>query len=153
MQETEQSYKELYSALDETKDARRIRREALTLVDRKLDEEQNRQLDELPSEELIEEVMQSLPKDKSPGYDGVIVEELKAGWGYMRGDCFKMVWQGRRKGPENSRCYIRRELHALHQIYADDTGINITMCEEQFGRLRQVVQDFEEMSRAKRNST
>ncbi|KAL3699898.1 hypothetical protein R1sor_017920 [Riccia sorocarpa] len=81
------SYKALYSAEDETEDTRRKRREVLTLVDRKLDEEQNRQLDELPSEELIEDVVQSLPKGKSPGHDGVIVEVLKAGWGYMNGDC------------------------------------------------------------------
>ncbi|KAL3701463.1 hypothetical protein R1sor_019485 [Riccia sorocarpa] len=39
----------------------------------------------------------------------------------------------------------------LHQIYADDIGINLTLCEEQFSRLKQVIQDFEELSGAKLN--
>ncbi|KAL3684967.1 hypothetical protein R1sor_002989 [Riccia sorocarpa] len=39
----------------------------------------------------------------------------------------------------------------LHQIYADDTGVNTTMAESQFNRLREVIADFEEISGAKLN--
>ncbi|KAL3698037.1 hypothetical protein R1sor_012113 [Riccia sorocarpa] len=41
----------------------------------------------------------------------------------------------------------------LHQIYADDTGVNITMAETQFNRLREVIGDYEEVSGAKLNLT
>ncbi|KAL3697595.1 hypothetical protein R1sor_011671 [Riccia sorocarpa] len=39
----------------------------------------------------------------------------------------------------------------LHQIYADDTGVNLTMAEGQFNRLREIIQVFEEISGAKLN--
>ncbi|KAL3692702.1 hypothetical protein R1sor_006353 [Riccia sorocarpa] len=39
----------------------------------------------------------------------------------------------------------------LHQLYADDTGINIATDEQQFGRLQEVIQQFERCSGAKLN--
>ncbi|KAL3691489.1 hypothetical protein R1sor_005140 [Riccia sorocarpa] len=39
----------------------------------------------------------------------------------------------------------------LHQLYADDTGINMTMEESQFSRLQQVIQTFEQISGARLN--
>ncbi|KAL3695930.1 hypothetical protein R1sor_010006 [Riccia sorocarpa] len=39
----------------------------------------------------------------------------------------------------------------LHQIYADDTGVNLTMKEDHFNRLKEVIQIFEEIFGAKLN--
>ncbi|KAL3695701.1 hypothetical protein R1sor_009777 [Riccia sorocarpa] len=39
----------------------------------------------------------------------------------------------------------------LHQIYADDTGVNLTMEEVQFSRLTEVIQVYERISGAKLN--
>ncbi|KAL3692001.1 hypothetical protein R1sor_005652 [Riccia sorocarpa] len=39
----------------------------------------------------------------------------------------------------------------LHQIYADDTGVNLTMDEAQFDRLKHIIQVYESISGAKLN--
>ncbi|KAL2613089.1 hypothetical protein R1flu_024781 [Riccia fluitans] len=39
----------------------------------------------------------------------------------------------------------------MHQLFADDTGISITASEEQFQRLKEVIGDYEEASRARLN--
>ncbi|KAL3679416.1 hypothetical protein R1sor_022372 [Riccia sorocarpa] len=39
----------------------------------------------------------------------------------------------------------------MHQIYADDTGVNLTMQENQFTRLKEIIQTFEGISGAKLN--
>ncbi|KAL3680641.1 hypothetical protein R1sor_023597 [Riccia sorocarpa] len=157
-------------------------------------------LDEIPSEELINEVVGSLPKDKSAGFDGVITEFLRAEWEFMHHDCYKMcLWdtlkalgmdeinniriqrlvmggkaQAHINGAVTGRFEVQRGLRQgcplapfaitthplmrllkekeaaerimgvaygwektlLRQIYADDTGINLTMCKEQFTQLR-----------------
>ncbi|KAL3697876.1 hypothetical protein R1sor_011952 [Riccia sorocarpa] len=75
-----------------------------------LTEAQNESLDEIPSEVLIEEVVQSLSKDKSQGVDGVIAEMLRAGWDFMKIDCYKMVTQVWRMGrilPKDNRGVIK----------------------------------------------
>ncbi|KAL3687410.1 hypothetical protein R1sor_013719 [Riccia sorocarpa] len=41
----------------------------------------------------------------------------------------------------------------LHQIYADDTGVNLTIQEAHFNKLKEVIQTFEEISGAKSNLT
>ncbi|KAL3675581.1 hypothetical protein R1sor_025529 [Riccia sorocarpa] len=93
-----------------TAEVYRKRAEVLVLVDRKLTVEQNRKLSERPSEQLIEEVVRSLPKEKSPGYDGVVAEILVAGWEFMKHDCFKMVghvWRMQRLLQRDSRGIIK----------------------------------------------
>ncbi|KAL2629393.1 hypothetical protein R1flu_014079 [Riccia fluitans] len=54
-------------------------REVLQLIDRHLTEEQNHQLEELPSNKLKEDIVRSLPSDKAPGLDRVTAEILVAG--------------------------------------------------------------------------
>ncbi|KAL3675865.1 hypothetical protein R1sor_025813 [Riccia sorocarpa] len=39
----------------------------------------------------------------------------------------------------------------LHQLFADDTGISITMEEQQFARLQEVIRDYEQASGARLN--
>ncbi|KAL3689287.1 hypothetical protein R1sor_015596 [Riccia sorocarpa] len=93
-----ESYSTLYAEEEDTAEIRQKRETTLELIDRRLTAEQKSSLDEEPSEELIEEVVRSLPKDKSPGCDGVIAEVLLAGWEFMCQDCYKMVRQVWRLG-------------------------------------------------------
>ncbi|KAL3701794.1 hypothetical protein R1sor_019816 [Riccia sorocarpa] len=87
------AYRALYTAEQELEEVIHMRADALQLIDKTLSQDQNRQLGEIPSEELIEDIVKSLPKDKSPGIDGVTAELLVAGWSFMRTDCFAMVWR------------------------------------------------------------
>ncbi|KAL3696204.1 hypothetical protein R1sor_010280 [Riccia sorocarpa] len=75
----EETYGELYTAEVESPAATERRREVLQLVDKKSTDAHNMNLDGTPSEELIEEIVQSLPQEKSPGFDGVTVE-CSLGW-------------------------------------------------------------------------
>ncbi|KAL3678443.1 hypothetical protein R1sor_021399 [Riccia sorocarpa] len=98
MEVIEDSYRNLYAAEEDMVEAQRKQEHALELIDKRFTEEHNRKLDKMPSEELIEEVVRSMPKDKLLGFDGVIVEVLRAGWEYMKQDCFNMVRQVWRLG-------------------------------------------------------
>ncbi|KAL3692054.1 hypothetical protein R1sor_005705 [Riccia sorocarpa] len=75
----EETYGELYTAEEESSEIRSQRREILQLVDKRLTQNQNRKLEEAHSEELIEEIVKSLPQEKSLGFDGVTAEVLVAG--------------------------------------------------------------------------
>ncbi|KAL3696088.1 hypothetical protein R1sor_010164 [Riccia sorocarpa] len=143
----EETYTELYTADLDTVQAETGRREALQLIDKKLTVEQNTKLGASPSEECIEEIRRSVPKDKAPGIDGVTAEVLVAGWSFMKNDCIAMEEKtGRIKGVNYGG-----ETTLLHQIYADDTEINITMDETQFDQLTSVLQMYKDMSGAKLN--
>ncbi|KAL3695955.1 hypothetical protein R1sor_010031 [Riccia sorocarpa] len=91
LQLIEDTYNELYTAEPENVQTSEKRREVLQKIDRRLTLEQNITLGEVPSEEYIEEIVRELPKDKSPGFDGVTAEVLVAGWDFMGPDCFNMV--------------------------------------------------------------
>ncbi|KAL3682664.1 hypothetical protein R1sor_000686 [Riccia sorocarpa] len=91
LQLIEATYGGLYSAEMEGTEVREQRREILQLVDKTLTREQNRTLAELPSNDFIQEIVRSLPHEKSPGFDGVTVEVLLAGWEFMSNDCYHMV--------------------------------------------------------------
>ncbi|KAL3689026.1 hypothetical protein R1sor_015335 [Riccia sorocarpa] len=238
LQLIEDTYGNLYTAEEEGSEALEKRREILQLVDKRLTAAQNRKLEDTPTEEPIEEIVKTLPQEKSPGFDGVTSEVLVEGWDFMRGDCFKMVrkimfvkldfqkaydkvshsylWDtlsalgmsadnvrriqglvtgGAAQVHVNGRftrrfevtrgvrqgCPVAPLLFAmvtqplmrllreeeargklmgvnyggqttlLHQIYADDTGVNLTMEESQFNRLKATIQVFEEISGARLN--
>ncbi|KAL3675010.1 hypothetical protein R1sor_024958 [Riccia sorocarpa] len=82
---------ELYRVEPENRETKVLRRQVLQLVDKKLTDQQNRKLEEQPLAELIEDIVRSLPKEKSPGLDRVTAELLVASWGSMREDCFRML--------------------------------------------------------------
>ncbi|KAL3701396.1 hypothetical protein R1sor_019418 [Riccia sorocarpa] len=85
------NYSRLYNYEQEESSVIGKREEALSLIDGRLTEEQNEILRVIPDEEVIERTVRSLPKDKSPGLDGVVVEILILGWHFMKDDCVKMV--------------------------------------------------------------
>ncbi|KAL3681464.1 hypothetical protein R1sor_024420 [Riccia sorocarpa] len=217
LQLIEDTYGNLYTAEEEGSEALEKRREILQLVDKRLTAAQNRKLEDTPTEELIEEIVKTLPHEKSPGFDGVTSEVLVEGWDFMRGDCFKMVRKDTLSALGMSADNVRRiqglvtggaaQVHVngrftrrfevtrgvrqgcpvapllfamvtqplmrllreeeargrlmgvnyggqttlLHQIYADDTGVNLTMEESQFNRLKATIQVFEEISGARLN--
>ncbi|KAL3691307.1 hypothetical protein R1sor_004958 [Riccia sorocarpa] len=92
----EGTYKALYTANPEEAGIQRLREESLALIDRKFSVEQNGKLKELPSDELIEDVVRSLPGDKTSGIDGVTAEVLVAGWSFMKQDCINRIqWNWR----------------------------------------------------------
>ncbi|KAL3687077.1 hypothetical protein R1sor_013386 [Riccia sorocarpa] len=78
LEHVEDTYKELYTAEPEREEFNRKREEAMTLIDKKLTLAQNVALGEMPTDELIEEVVQSLPSDRAPGLDGVTAKILVA---------------------------------------------------------------------------
>ncbi|KAL3679689.1 hypothetical protein R1sor_022645 [Riccia sorocarpa] len=84
-------YEELYAAEVESEEMVENRRTVVRRINRRLTAAQNQLLEELPSEELITKIVMEMPKEKSPGIDGVMVEILRLGWEFMREDCFMMV--------------------------------------------------------------
>ncbi|CAM6086928.1 unnamed protein product [Calypogeia fissa] len=66
------------------------RREVLDLVSRFLTDEENARLIRVPDKDEIQTIVDNLPKDKSPGLDGVTVELLRACWGIV-GDLLVQV--------------------------------------------------------------
>ncbi|KAL3687098.1 hypothetical protein R1sor_013407 [Riccia sorocarpa] len=76
LQLIEETYGELYTADEEGPQAVQQGDEVLQLVDKRLTGDQNRQLEETPEEELIEEIVRTLPQEKSLGFDGVTAEVL-----------------------------------------------------------------------------
>ncbi|KAL3685574.1 hypothetical protein R1sor_003596 [Riccia sorocarpa] len=84
-------YEELYAAEVESEEMVENRRTVVVRINRRLTAAQNQLLEELPSEELITKIVMEMPKEKSPGIDGVMVEILRLGWEFMREDCFLMV--------------------------------------------------------------
>ncbi|KAL3680200.1 hypothetical protein R1sor_023156 [Riccia sorocarpa] len=67
-------YRDLYAAEEESEEDRQLRKDVLLLTDNKLSPHQNERLRESPEDKFIEEIIHSLPKDKSPGLDGVVAE-------------------------------------------------------------------------------
>ncbi|KAL3680548.1 hypothetical protein R1sor_023504 [Riccia sorocarpa] len=85
------AFSELYQAEEEDTLILAERREMLQLIDKRLTHQQNRAFRELPSTELIEEVIRSLPTEKAPGLDGVTAEVLVECWEFLHADCYAMV--------------------------------------------------------------
>ncbi|KAL3701989.1 hypothetical protein R1sor_020011 [Riccia sorocarpa] len=75
----------------ETERIEENRRRVLLLMDKKMTTEQNGMLREMPDVTLIEHTVRKLPKDKTPGLDGVVTEILMLRWHFMRDDCVAMV--------------------------------------------------------------
>ncbi|KAL3686887.1 hypothetical protein R1sor_013196 [Riccia sorocarpa] len=110
IQEVEQMYATLYAGVPEIEGAELKRHEVLQMVDRRLSIEQNEKIKEVPSEELIEETVRSLPAEKASGIDGVVVEILTRGWQFMKTDCFLMVrkmWASKKLLTKDNRGLIK----------------------------------------------
>ncbi|KAL3688477.1 hypothetical protein R1sor_014786 [Riccia sorocarpa] len=108
----EETYGELYSAEDEGPGTVERRRAVLQMIDKRFSEEQNRHLEENPTDEFIEEIVRSLPRDKAPGFDSVTIEVLVAGWDFMRLDCLAMVrrvWRSSRLLSKDNRDIIDQQ--------------------------------------------
>ncbi|KAL3699858.1 hypothetical protein R1sor_017880 [Riccia sorocarpa] len=64
----------------------------------------------MPNEEFITKIVMDMPKEKSPGIDGVMVEILRIGWEFMKEDCVLMVqcfWDKRKLVGKDSRGVIK----------------------------------------------
>ncbi|KAL3693205.1 hypothetical protein R1sor_006856 [Riccia sorocarpa] len=84
-------YQELYTVERETEEILEKRREVVWRIDRRLTLGDNRKLEEVPSEDFITRIVMDMPKEISPGLDGVMVEILRVGWEFMKEDCLRMV--------------------------------------------------------------
>ncbi|KAL3679560.1 hypothetical protein R1sor_022516 [Riccia sorocarpa] len=91
LEEVQRFYQELYTAEEDTDEVLETRRKVVERIDRGLTTTDNRVLEEVPSEELITRIVMEMPREKSPGLDGVMVEILRIGWEFMKEDCFLMV--------------------------------------------------------------
>ncbi|KAL3690407.1 hypothetical protein R1sor_016716 [Riccia sorocarpa] len=114
LEEVHRFYENLYAAEVETDCMLENRRKVVGRIDKRLTMEQNHTLEEIPSEELITSIVMEMPKEKSPGIDGVMIEILRLGWEFMREDCFQMVqafWDKKKlRGKDNkgAGCEIAR---------------------------------------------
>ncbi|KAL3683131.1 hypothetical protein R1sor_001153 [Riccia sorocarpa] len=103
-------YEELYTAEPESEEMLEDRRRVVGRINRRLTAEQNLVLEAVPSEELITTIVMEVPKEKSPGIDGVMAEILKLGWEFMKDDCFLMVqcfWDRKRLTRKDSKGVIK----------------------------------------------
>ncbi|KAL3692124.1 hypothetical protein R1sor_005775 [Riccia sorocarpa] len=91
LEEVHRFYDDLYTAEIETECTLENRRRVVGRIDNRLTMEQNQILEEIPSEEFITSIVMEMPKEKSPGIDGVMIEILRVGWEFMREECFQMV--------------------------------------------------------------
>ncbi|KAL3695821.1 hypothetical protein R1sor_009897 [Riccia sorocarpa] len=110
LEEVHRYYQELYKAEEETTETLVKREEVVSRIDKQMTEEDNRKLEEVPSDEFITRIVMEMPKEKSPGIDGVMVEILTIGWEFMREDCFSMVqsfWDKKRLVGKDSRRIIK----------------------------------------------
>ncbi|KAL3684230.1 hypothetical protein R1sor_002252 [Riccia sorocarpa] len=110
LKEVHTYYQNLYRAKEETAAVLERRREVIGRIDRRLTEGNNRTLEEVPSEEFITSIVMEMPKEKSPGLDGIMVEILQIGWEFMREDCFLMVqsfWEKKKLVGKDSREIIK----------------------------------------------
>ncbi|KAL3679286.1 hypothetical protein R1sor_022242 [Riccia sorocarpa] len=91
LREVYKYYRDLYKAEEDTEEVLENRRIVVGRIDRSLTGADNNTLEEVPTEEFITEIVMDMPKEKSPGIDGVMVEILQTGWEFMQEDCFQMV--------------------------------------------------------------
>ncbi|KAL3689374.1 hypothetical protein R1sor_015683 [Riccia sorocarpa] len=106
----EETYAALYTGQEEGPEIGGKRRAILQLIDKKFSSEQNEKIREIPSTELIEDIVKALPAEKSPGIDGVISEILILGWHFMKDDCCRMVrrvWHTRKLLQRDNRGVIK----------------------------------------------
>ncbi|KAL3675966.1 hypothetical protein R1sor_025914 [Riccia sorocarpa] len=91
LEEVHKFYKDLYNAEEESDEMLEKRRMVVGRIEKRLTVEQNTTLEAIPSVELINRIVKEMPKEKSPGIDGVMVEILRIGWEFMEEDCVQMV--------------------------------------------------------------
>ncbi|KAL3695864.1 hypothetical protein R1sor_009940 [Riccia sorocarpa] len=104
------TFSELYKEEPEDEGIQGMREELLQLTDKKMSVAQNQALEETPSTELIEELVKSLPKEKAPGFDGVVAEVVVDGWEFMGPDCIEMItwfWKKRKLLAKDNRGVIK----------------------------------------------
>ncbi|KAL3681560.1 hypothetical protein R1sor_024516 [Riccia sorocarpa] len=110
LEEVQNFYQNLYRAEEETEETLEQRRNVVQRIDRRLTHDDNRILEEVPSEEFITTIVMEMPKEKSPGLDGVIIKILRIGWEFMKEDCFLMVqgfWDKKKLIGKDSRGVIK----------------------------------------------
>ncbi|KAL3677832.1 hypothetical protein R1sor_020788 [Riccia sorocarpa] len=92
-------YKSLYTNELETKEITVARAESLALIDRKVTQEENLEMEVEPDIKEVELTIEGMQREKAPGLDGVTVEVVINLWEEIKEDCMAMmrfVWS--RKG-------------------------------------------------------
>ncbi|KAL3683679.1 hypothetical protein R1sor_001701 [Riccia sorocarpa] len=110
LEEVHRFYQELYTAEEEPPEVLEKRRIVIGRIDKKLTPGDNTILEEVPTEELITRIVMDMPKEKSPGLDGVMVEILRIGWEFMKEECFQMVqgfWDKKKLVGKDNRWVIK----------------------------------------------
>ncbi|KAL3687462.1 hypothetical protein R1sor_013771 [Riccia sorocarpa] len=106
--EVHKFYQELNTAEEETPEVLEKRKIVIRRIDRKLTPGDNTIMEEVPTDELITRIVMDMPKEKSPGLDGV--EILRIGWEFMKEDCFQMVqgfWDKKKLVGKDNRGVIK----------------------------------------------
>lgn len=75
----------------------------LDLITNRIFGEDNLSMMEEPTEKEVEKLVKSLPKDKSPGIDGVMIEMLLKFWDIMKSVCVALVQAFWRDGTMTTR--------------------------------------------------
>lgn len=84
-------YTELYSVDPDTYNFNKDREQALRLIHSRIRDEDNTLMERTPTIEEVLKVINEMPKEKSPGIDGVTIEVLVKCWSFMGTACFDMV--------------------------------------------------------------
>lgn len=117
-----------------------------------------RRMEKPPIGEDLGKVLQSLPKGKVPGLDGLMMEFLLASWSFKQVDYLIMIkpfWEigifpqlaiGEIEGVN-----ISEDLTICHRLFADDAGIFIPADEQSFKKLQDALKIYELASGAKLN--
>lgn len=91
LQEMFRFYSDLFSEDPSTKCFDKERSAALSLITKKVNEQDNQIMARRVTAEEVRSVVFEMLKDKSPGIDGVTIEVLIKCWDFMGDSCFEMV--------------------------------------------------------------
>ncbi|KAL2635505.1 hypothetical protein R1flu_006984 [Riccia fluitans] len=103
-------YTDLYTQPAVSAEERQEQEEVLGLLEQRVTTEDNHGLLEVPGADELHEVVKKLPRDKSPGEDGLPAEVLREIWPEVGSYCLEFiqeVWRSKRLGNFNTGAVIK----------------------------------------------
>ncbi|KAL3700453.1 hypothetical protein R1sor_018475 [Riccia sorocarpa] len=90
-----------------------LRKEVRKFVDRTFSGEQNQLLIVRPIEQEVDQLVEELPKDKTPGLDGITNNMIQDCWSFIRNDCqemmqsFWVIGELMQKDSQGEACFLK----------------------------------------------
>ncbi|KAL3693271.1 hypothetical protein R1sor_006922 [Riccia sorocarpa] len=86
-------FKAIYQQPAITEEERQERSTVLSMIDRRVTEEENREIAAQPSMGELTDTIESMAKEKAPGEDGITVEVLIASWEWTGQGCMLLLFE------------------------------------------------------------